>query len=112
MGQIKLLREDKFLTNSQTFYSLRVLWLVTVATEMLISSWAILARSTPPQKVRETHKQLSKLRASYKHCQKGGLGNSALMRQLVQKKGNSEFKPVKIRLKIDLMPYPACTEGS
>ena len=33
------------------------------------------------------------------------------MRQLV-KKENSEFKPVKLRLKIDLVSYPARAEGS
>ena len=33
------------------------------------------------------------------------------MRQLVQEKDNSEFKPVKLRLKIDLVSYPARAEG-
>ena len=33
------------------------------------------------------------------------------MRQLVQEKENSEFKPVKLRLKIDLVSYPARAEG-
>ena len=33
------------------------------------------------------------------------------MRQLVYEKENSEFKPVKLRLKIDLVSYPARTEG-
>ena len=36
---------------------------------------------------------------------------AALVRQLVQEKENSEFKPVKLRLKIDLMSYPAWAEG-
>ena len=31
--------------------------------------------------------------------------------QLVYEKENSEFKPVKLRLKIDLVSYPARTEG-
>ena len=33
------------------------------------------------------------------------------MRQLVQEKENSEFKPVKLCLKIDLVSYPAWAEG-
>ena len=33
------------------------------------------------------------------------------MRQLVKEKENSEFKPVKLRLKIDLVSYPARAEG-
>ena len=33
------------------------------------------------------------------------------MRQLVKGKENSEFKPVKLRLKIDLVSYPAQAEG-
>ena len=33
------------------------------------------------------------------------------MRQLVQEKENSEFKPVKLRLKIDLVSYPVRAEG-
>ena len=33
------------------------------------------------------------------------------MRQLVYEKENSEFKPVKLRLKIDLVSYPARAEG-
>ena len=33
------------------------------------------------------------------------------MRQLVLEKENSEFKPVKVRLKIDLVSYPARAEG-
>ena len=33
------------------------------------------------------------------------------MRQLVYEKGNTEFNPVKLRLKIDLVSYPARTEG-
>ena len=37
--------------------------------------------------------------------------SSALVRQLVQEKENSEFKPVKLRLKIDLVSYPARAEG-
>ena len=39
------------------------------------------------------------------------VGSSTLVRQLVQEKENSEFKPVKLRLKIDLMSYPARAEG-
>ena len=39
------------------------------------------------------------------------MGSSALMRQLVEEKENSEFKPVKLRLKIDLVSYPARAEG-
>ena len=42
---------------------------------------------------------------------KGRLGSSALVRQLVKQKENSEFKPVKLRLKIDLVSYPARAEG-
>ena len=34
----------------------------------------------------------------------------ALVRQLVKEKENSELKPVKLRLKIDLMSYPARAE--
>ena len=34
-----------------------------------------------------------------------------LVRQLVQEKENSEFKPVKLRLKIDLVSYPGRAEG-
>ena len=37
--------------------------------------------------------------------------STALVRQLVQEKENSEFKPVKLRLKMDLVSYPARTEG-
>ena len=37
----------------------------------------------------------------------GRLGSSLLVRQLVLEKENSEFKPVKLRLKIDLVSYPA-----
>ena len=33
------------------------------------------------------------------------------MRQIVYEKENSEFKPVKLRLKIDLVSYPARAEG-
>ena len=33
------------------------------------------------------------------------------MRQLVQEKEDSEFEPVKLRLKIDLVSYPALVEG-
>ena len=33
------------------------------------------------------------------------------MRQLVKEKENSEFRPVKLRLKIDLVSYPARAEG-
>ena len=43
--------------------------------------------------------------------QQDGLGSSALVRQLVQEKENSEFKPVKLRLKTDLVSYPARAEG-
>ena len=43
--------------------------------------------------------------------QQDRLGSSALVRQLVQEKENSEFKPVKLRLKIDLVSYPARVEG-
>ncbi len=35
--------------------------------------------------------------------QLGRLGSSALVRHLVQEKENSEFKPVKLRLKINLV---------
>ena len=35
----------------------------------------------------------------------------ALVRQLVEEKENSEFKPVKLSLKIDLVSYPARGEG-
>ena len=38
--------------------------------------------------------------------QEGKLGSSALVRKLVQEKENSEFKPVKRRLKIDLVSHP------
>ena len=41
----------------------------------------------------------------------GRLGSSALVRQLVLEKENSELKPVKLRLKIDLVSYPARAEG-
>ena len=34
-----------------------------------------------------------------------------LVRQLVKEKENSEVKPVKLRLKIDLVSYPAWVEG-
>ena len=43
--------------------------------------------------------------------QQNRLGSSALVRQLVQEKENSEFKPVKLGLKIDLVSYPARAEG-
>ena len=33
------------------------------------------------------------------------------MKQLVKEKENFEFKPVKLHLKIDLVPYPARAEG-
>ena len=36
---------------------------------------------------------------------------SALVRQLVYEKENSEFRPVKLRLKTDLVSYPARAEG-
>ena len=38
-------------------------------------------------------------------------GSSVLVRQLVKEKENSEFKPVKLCLKIDLVSYPAQAEG-
>ena len=41
----------------------------------------------------------------------GRLDSSALVRQLVLEKENSEFKPVKLRLKTDLVSYPAQAEG-
>ena len=40
----------------------------------------------------------------------GQTGSSALVRQLVWKE-NSEFNPVKLRLKNDLVSYPARAEG-
>ena len=43
--------------------------------------------------------------------QQDRIGSSALVRQLVQEKENSKFKPVKLRLKIDLVSYPARAEG-
>ena len=43
--------------------------------------------------------------------QQDRLGSSALVRQVVQEKENSEFKPVKLRLKIDLVSYLARAEG-
>ena len=43
--------------------------------------------------------------------QQGRLGSTALVRQLIQEKENSELKPVKLRLKIDLVSYPARAEG-
>ena len=43
--------------------------------------------------------------------QQDRLGSSALARQLVQEKENCEFKPVELRLKIDLVSYPARAEG-
>ena len=33
-----------------------------------------------------------------------------MVRQLVKEKENSQFKPVKLRLKIDLVSYPARAE--
>ena len=39
------------------------------------------------------------------------LGSSALERQLVYEKENSEFKPAKLHLKIDFVSYPAWAEG-
>ena len=39
------------------------------------------------------------------------MGSSALVSQLVKENENSEFKPVKSRLKIDLVSYPARAEG-
>ena len=43
--------------------------------------------------------------------QYGRLGSWALVRQLVKEKENSEFKPVKLCLKNDLVSYPARAEG-
>ena len=37
------------------------------------------------------------------------MGSSDLVRQLVYEKENSELKPVKLRLKIDLESYPVRT---
>ncbi len=37
--------------------------------------------------------------------------SSALVRQLVEEQKNFEFKPVKLRLKIDLVSYPSRVEG-
>ena len=37
--------------------------------------------------------------------------SSALVQQLVLEKENSEFKPVKLRLKIDLVSYPGWAES-
>ena len=42
---------------------------------------------------------------------KDRLGSSALVRQLAYEKEYSESKPVKPRLKIDLVSYPARAEG-
>ena len=39
------------------------------------------------------------------------MGSSALVRQLVLENENSEFKPAKLRLKIDFVSYPAQTKG-
>ena len=39
------------------------------------------------------------------------LVSSALVWQLIYEKENSEFKLVKLRLKIDLVSYPARAEG-
>ena len=41
----------------------------------------------------------------------GRLGSSALVKQLVSEREKSEFKPVKLCLKIDLVSYPARAEG-
>ena len=43
--------------------------------------------------------------------QQDRLGSLALVKQLVWEKENSEFKPVKLRLKIDPVSYPARAEG-
>ena len=43
--------------------------------------------------------------------QQDRLGSLALVRQLVQEKENSEFKSVKLRLKIGFVSYPARAEG-
>ncbi len=42
--------------------------------------------------------------------QSGRLGSSALVRQLVLEKENSELKPVKLCLKIELVSYPGRVE--
>ena len=39
------------------------------------------------------------------------MSSSALVRQQILEKENSEFKPAKLRLKIDLVSYPARAEG-
>ena len=39
------------------------------------------------------------------------LDSSALLRQIDKEKENSEFQPVKLRLKSDLVSYPARAEG-
>ena len=39
------------------------------------------------------------------------MGSSALVKQQVYEKENSEFKPMKLRLKIDLVSYPSRVEG-
>ncbi len=43
--------------------------------------------------------------------QQDTLSSSAFVKQLVQEKENSEFIPVKLSLKIDLVSYPARAEG-
>ena len=43
--------------------------------------------------------------------QQGRLGPLALVRQPIQEKENSEFKPTLLRLKIDLVSHPACGRG-
>ncbi len=42
---------------------------------------------------------------------KGRLGSSPLVRQLVLEKEKSDFKPVKLRLEIDLVSHPVRAEG-
>ena len=39
------------------------------------------------------------------------MGSLALVRQQALEEDNSEFKPVKISFKIDLVPHPSRSEG-
>ena len=41
----------------------------------------------------------------------GKLGSLALIRQLVKEKENSEYKPVKLRLKVGLVPHASLLVG-
>ena len=41
----------------------------------------------------------------------GRLSSLSLIQQLVYEKENSEFQPVKLRLKTDLVSHFACAEG-